>query len=76
VHCSAEEPFTKYGMAVVMAEVVGLDTGLLYPDPGPAAGAPRPLNAHLNNTRLRRLGFRSYRSFPEGIRPILAALRG
>jgi dTDP-4-dehydrorhamnose reductase len=76
VHCSAEEPFTKYGMAVVMAGILGLDTGLLYPDPAPAGGARRPLNAHLNNTRLRRLGFRSYRSFREGIRPILTSPRG
>jgi S-adenosylmethionine synthetase len=72
VHCSAEEPFTKYGMAVVMAEALGLATEVLFPDPGPPGGARRPLNAHLNNTRLRRLGFRKYRAFREEIGSVLA----
>ena len=75
-HCSAEEPFTKYGMALVMAEAMGLDAALLYPDPGPPRGARRPLNAHLDNTRLRRLGFRAYTPFREGIRAVLAAAGG
>ena len=73
IHCSAEEPFTKFGMAVIMAEVLGLDGALLYPDPTPPTGAKRPLNAHLNNTRLRRLGFRTYRPFREGIREVLSS---
>jgi len=75
VHCSAEQPFTKYGMAVVMAEAMGLPTDTLFPDPAPQQGARRPLNAHLNNSRLRRLGFHTYTPFREAIGPVLEAAR-
>ncbi len=71
VHCSAEQAYTKYGMAVLMAGVLGVDTERIFPDPKPCGGVRRPPNAHLDNTRLRRLGFHRYTPFGEGVGRIL-----
>lgn len=47
-HFSGKEPFTKYTMALVMAEVFGLSTEHLIPVKEPSAGATRPYDAHLD----------------------------
>jgi len=74
-HYTAEEPFTKYGMAVEIARQTGITEKRIYPDPNLRSGAGRPLNAHLNNTKIRRLGFDRYTRFHEGIASVLRAFR-
>lgn len=73
-HYTAEEPFTKYGMAVEIARQTGMTRTKIYPDPNPRSGASRPLNAHLNNTKIRRFGFDRHTCFHEGIASVLRAL--
>ena len=70
-HYTAEEPYTKYGMAVMMASILKITGKRIYPDPNPIKGAKRPLNAHLNNTKIRRLGLDLSTPFREGIRRVL-----
>ena len=74
-HYTAEQPYTKYGMAVVMASILG-HKALLFPAASQTQGAKRPLNSHLDNTKIRRLGFESYTPFREGISSVLAGLEG
>ncbi len=74
-HYTAEEPFTKYGMVVEIARQSGIPRHRIYPDPNPRSGARRPLNAHLNNTKIRRLGFSRYTRFHEGIASVLRAFQ-
>ncbi len=70
-HYTAEEPFTKYGMAVLMASLLKIGDKQIYPDSNPQTIARRPLNAHLNNTKIRRLGFSHYTPFREGIASVI-----
>ena len=70
-HYTAEEPFTKYGMAVLMASLLKIEDNQIYPDAHPQTGARRPLNAHLNNTKIRRLGFSCYTPFRDGIASVI-----
>ena len=50
-HWSTEECFTKYTMAVAMAEVFGLSADHLIADKSPPSGAPRPFNCKLDTTK-------------------------
>ena len=74
-HYTAEEPYTKYGMARLMASVLGLSASTIYPDPHPARGTKRPLNSHLNGTKLRRAGFSECTPFGKGIAAVLGRLQ-
>lgn len=74
-HYTAEEPYTKYGMAVLMASLLKIKDKQIYPDPKPGQGAQRPLNAHLNSTKIRRLGFNKYTQFRVGIESVLQKLQ-
>lgn len=74
-HYTAEEPYTKYGMAVLMASLLKIKDKQIYPDPEPGQGAQRPLNAHLNSSRIRRLGFNKYTQFRAGIESVLQKLQ-
>ncbi|HUW39999.1 MAG TPA: SDR family oxidoreductase [Rectinemataceae bacterium] len=71
-HFAGAERFTKYGMACVMADILGLDRSLVQPDPHPPAGAPRPKDCRLDGSRLTSLGFAPQIPFQEGIRRALA----
>lgn len=54
-HYSAEEPMTKFQMALTMAPLIGVDPAQCLPDHTPPA-VPRPYDCHLSTRRLRRLG--------------------
>jgi len=47
-HWSATEAFTKYGMGLAMAALLGIDAGRLLPLSEPAGGAPRPRDTTLD----------------------------
>ena len=55
-HYSAEEPMTKFQMALTMAPLIGVDPAQCLPDHTPPA-VPRPYDCHLSTRRLRQLGF-------------------
>ena len=74
-HFASGEQFTKYGMALVIAQVLGADAGLITPDPNPPAGAPRPKDCRLDASRLAALGFVSGIRFVDGVREALGPFR-
>mmetsp|Transcript_28797 Transcript_28797/g.51510 ORF Transcript_28797/g.51510 Transcript_28797/m.51510 type:complete len:300 (-) Transcript_28797:81-980(-) len=56
-HCGCTaEVFTKFAVAKLMGEVLGLPTSHLSGDPNPPAGAPRPHDTKLDCSDLERLG--------------------
>ncbi len=71
---TAEEPFTKYGMAVLIAGHMNINPETIFPDTKPDKGAKRPLNCHLNNTKIRQLGFNFYTPFKKGLADVLKYL--
>ncbi|MFT3850939.1 MAG: SDR family oxidoreductase [Propionivibrio sp.] len=71
-HFASGEQFTKYGMALVIAQVLGADAGLIAPDPNPPAGAPRPKDCRLDASRLAALGFVPRIRLADGLREALA----
>lgn len=73
-HLGGGEQFTKYGMALVIANELALDTQLIQPDPNPPSGAPRPKDCRLDGSRLKSLGFVPRIRFADGIREALAPL--
>ncbi|MGN0886515.1 MAG: dTDP-4-dehydrorhamnose reductase family protein [Candidatus Spyradenecus sp.] len=54
-HYSAQEPMTKFQMALTMAPLIGVDPAQCLPDHTPPA-VPRPYDCHLSTRRLRQLG--------------------
>lgn len=75
-HFASGEQFTKYGMALVIASELALDTRLIQPDPTPPSGAPRPKDCRLDASRLNSLGFVPGIRFADGIREALAPFKG
>ena len=71
-HFAGGEQLTKYAMARVIAEVLGVDPALVVADPHPPAGAPRPKDCRLDGTRLAALGFSPRIGFAAGVRAALA----
>lgn len=70
-HWSSESPYTKYQIALIMAEILGIDQTLIKTaTPNPEA-APRPMNAHLDTEKLRNLGINGETDFKSSIREIL-----
>ena len=74
-HFASGEQFTKFGMALVIADILGADTGLITPDPNPPAGAPRPKDCRLDASRLAALGFVPRIHFVDGVREALGPFR-
>ncbi len=74
-HFSSGETFTKYGMALVIAQVLGADASLITPDPNPPAGAPRPKDCRLDASRLAALGFVPRIRLVDGLREALGPFR-
>lgn len=74
-HFASGEKFTKYGMALVIAEVLGADASLITPDPNPPAGAPRPKDCRLDASRLAALGFVPRIRLVDGVREALEPFR-
>ena len=75
-HFASGEQFTKYGMALVIAKELAVDTRLIQPDPNPPSGAPRPKDCRLDASRLKSLGFVPGIRFADGIREALAPFMG
>ncbi len=71
-HFAGAEQITKYGMALVIAKELGLDSALVQSDPNPPAGAPRPKDCRLDPSRLETLGFKPRITFADGIHEALA----
>lgn len=67
-HWCGSEPFTKYTMTKVMAEVFALPMKHLSPDSEPSSGAPRPKNTQLCRGRLGSLGIGLHTPFRAGVR--------
>ena len=74
-HFASGEQYTKYGMALVIAEILGADAGLITPDPNPPAGAPRPKDCRLDASRLATLGFVPKVRLVDGLREALEPFR-
>ncbi len=70
-HWSGNEAFTKYQMAIVMAEIIGMSKDNIIPDENPPQGAPRPKDSHLNCSDLESLGIGKRTPFNEGIKKVL-----
>jgi dTDP-4-dehydrorhamnose reductase len=75
-HFATGEQFTKYGMALVMANELAVGIHLVQPDPNPPSGAPRPKDCRLDASRLSSLGFLPGIRFADGIREALAPYKG
>lgn len=73
-HYGGGETYTKYGMARVIAQALGVDAGLVSPDARPPSGAPRPKDCRLDASRLAALGFTPAIRFAEGVRQALLPL--
>jgi len=73
-HCSSPERSTKYGQALLMAELLGVPSEHLTPDPEPPAGAPRPQNTQLECSALWEALGTTFEFTPlrEGFRKALA----
>ena len=67
-HFAGPQMLTKFGMARAIAAAFGFDPYLVESDPRPPAGAPRPRDCRLDDSRLRGIGFAPKVSFDEGIR--------
>lgn len=70
-HWSGAECFTKYTMAVAMAEVFGLSSGHLVPDKSMPSGAPRPYDCKLDNSETKKIVDVQQTPFREGIKKAL-----
>lgn len=55
-HWSGGEAMTKLDMARAMAPLLGIEGVTIAPDTRPPTGAPRPVDAHLDLSRLEGLG--------------------
>lgn len=74
-HFASEEQFTKYGMALVIAKELAVDTQLVQPDPNPPSGAPRPKDCRLDASRLKSLGFVPRIRLADGVHEALAPFK-
>jgi S-adenosylmethionine synthetase len=54
-HWSGTEAFTKYTMARVIADILGINVDTLHADPRQPAGAPRPKDCQLDCSDLEQL---------------------
>ena len=75
-HWSGNQPITKYHMAHIMAEVLGVDVDHIAPAKHPPIGAPRPQNCQLDCSDLESLGIGKQTGFVEAIRIALASMGG
>lgn len=73
-HYTSEEPYTKYGMAKIISGYLNINPESIYPEKETDPGAKRPLNSHLNNTKIRKKGFNFFTPFKTGIEDVLKNL--
>jgi dTDP-4-dehydrorhamnose reductase len=70
-HFAGAECLTKYRMARIIAEALGIDSSFVEPDPNPPPGAPRPKDCRLDGSSLENLGFKRAIPFADGVREAL-----
>lgn len=70
-HYSGREPFTKYTMALAMAEEFGMSADHLTGVKEPSPGAVRPYDCHLDSTTTEEIIPVTYIPFKEGIKTVL-----
>lgn len=70
-HWSSEECYTKYSMAVAMAEVFGLSSDHLIADKSPPSGAPRPFDCKLDTSETKKIVSVQQTPFKDGVRAAL-----
>lgn len=75
-HFSGDGSFTKYGMALVMADILGIDKECISPDKHGSGGADRPVNSHLDTGELKKIIPFTLTPFAEGIKPVLERFFG
>lgn len=68
---SSEKPYTKYTIAKLMAEIKGVDPGLIKEAPEDPAAAPRPKDSHLDTDRIKSLGLGTEINFKSTLEQIL-----
>ena len=66
-HCSGNDRLTKYSMACVLGQELGLPTSHLVPVREPSQGAPRPYNSQLDCSATRAAFPSSQTPFTTGI---------
>jgi len=66
-HWSGNEPYTKFTMAQVICDILGIPKDNITGRDTPSAGAPRPRNTHLDCTLLESLGIGRHTEFAKGI---------
>lgn len=78
LHCSSPERTTKYELALLMANVLGVDASRIKPDPNPPEGAPRPRMTQLDCTATwEALGVQhEFTPLRDGIAKALATYHG
>ena len=73
-HWSGAEAMTKYDMARTMASCLSVTDVAIEPDTRPSTGAPRPVDAHLDISRLEQAGLSiPSRPFAAAVSELLAA---
>lgn len=70
-HFCGTEKVTKYEQALVIAEVLGLDSSHLVADPNEPAGAARPRDCQLDCSALEAAGFARWTGFRDAVRESL-----
>ncbi|PCJ56211.1 MAG: NAD(P)-dependent oxidoreductase [Planctomycetota bacterium] len=74
-HFSAEEAFTKYEMAKIMAKILGFNTSNITPDSNQPSGAPRPQNCQLDCQSLKKLIEFPQQDFRSEIERIITSIK-
>lgn len=69
---SGNTALTRYQLALLVGEIVGLDTGHLQPDANPAMAEPRPYNCQLDKSRLQELGITGDETLRSQLERVLA----
>ena len=70
-HWSGNEPLTKYQMAYIMAQCLGLEVTNIIPQREILIGVARPHDCHLDTTDLEKLGIGQTTSFKTGIMTVM-----
>ena len=75
-HWSGDEAFTKYEMAGVICDVLGIGRDKITGQSSPAGGAVRPKDAQLDCGVLESLGIGRQRSFKDGVAEMIGPFVG
>jgi S-adenosylmethionine synthetase len=70
-HWSGNQPFTKYEIAKVIADIFNLDISHVFPITAPSGGAPRPHNCQLDTTDLEKIKIGQRTEFKKTIKKVI-----